>query len=56
MPKIAVALIVLNAIFIGDDRNINQVYVAGRPVAGTALVSTRFSSKRKPGLDINFSH
>lgn len=38
----------------GDDRNILQVYVAGRPVAGTTFVSSQFSCKRKSGIDIEF--
>lgn len=42
-------------LMLGDDRNILQVYVAGRPVAGRTLVSSYFSSKRKQGLDIEFT-
>lgn len=41
--------------YLGDDRNILQVYVAGRPVAGRTLISSRFSCKRKPGIDIQFN-
>ena len=53
---VVVQLTLLNVIFTGDDRNILQVYVAGRPVAGTTLISSHFSCKRKPGIDIEFHH
>ncbi|KAJ7393703.1 hypothetical protein OS493_003361 [Desmophyllum pertusum] len=43
-------------LYLGDDRNILQVYVAGRPVAGTTLVSSHFSCERKSGIDIEFNH